>query len=220
MIFSGDPWSVFSRSRNQYPAPYDWNSTHYFLGSIHPRTKLYIGQRLARGVNKFVYNNDEIWQGPLIKGCELDMVKGIIYMEFRKDIMYDEQIIIQPFTLWYDKQGGNLSEITSKTSAFEIQIDGKWLKLERDALSVSDDGYGVNVNVSGFIMDNDEIMTEITGIRYAWEDYPCCGNLDITHHPCPMNLCPIITSKTRLPAIPFMADIVHNKCQCYDPQKC
>jgi len=60
----------------------------------------------------------------------------------------------------------------------------------------------------------------ITGIQYAWSDNPCCGNLNQKNFPCPMNMCPFQTAKSRLPAIPFWAQIVNNKCKCFAPQTC
>ena len=182
------------------------------MGSVHPRTKLIIGERLARGINKFVYNNDGIWQGPYLKECQFDQKNGIIILQFNQDLLYDEQIIIQPFNLWYDN---NLTEQIQETSAFEIKINGRWILLERDTLQSMDNNI-VIVNIH-IITSQSQI---IEGIRYAWQDDACCGTLNLKDNPCPMNLCPIITSKTKLPALPFKAQIIDNKCKCYAPQKC
>eukprot|EP01084_Bolivina_argentea_P222156 376096_1 len=208
----GDPWFTYAHSRNQYPAPYDWNTTKWFLGSIHPRPKLYVGQRMAMNINRFVYNEEHIWNGPLIKGCELNIYDKIIKIEFNKNILYNEKVIIQPLNLWYNK---SLETTVKYHSTIQLLIYDKWIKLDGDVLNVKSNGYDIIVNVS-----NIANIEDINGISYAFSDYPCCGDLDRKFHPCPMNMCPIITSKSRLPAIPFQAKIVNNKCQCIPPQKC
>ena len=49
----------------------------------------------------------------------------------------------------------------------------------------------------------------------------CCGpTLDCRNEPCPPNSCPIKAGKGELPAVPFVAAIVNNKCQCVAPQVC
>lgn len=209
----GDPWSYFAHQRNNYPAPYDWNSTHWLLGNVHPRAKIYVGERLAMGAHRFVYaRHDAIWQGPLIQSCRVDNDDAAIYIEFDAHLLYDESVSVQPFALWYNE---SLALQVRRTSAFEIYVDATWMQLERDALSMQQQAerYTVRVDVQGY-------AAQIEAIRYAWSDYPCCGDLDIRRYPCPMNLCPIITSKSRLPALPFEARIVDGHCECYNPQKC
>lgn len=70
---------------------------------------------------------------------------------------------------------------------------------------------------------------QITGVRYAWGENPCCGgNMGSNLVPCPVNSCPISTWNSSLPAVPFSASIVYNNdtglgvghCKCTAPQVC
>jgi hypothetical protein len=70
---------------------------------------------------------------------------------------------------------------------------------------------------------------QITGVRYAWSENPCCGgNLGTNILPCPVNSCPISTVNSSLPAVPFSAKIVYSNdtgiaegyCECAPPQIC
>lgn len=61
-------------------------------------------------------------------------------------------------------------------------------------------------------------------IRYAWQDeQPTCCVKTVglgTEFPCPMESCPIIAKNSRLPANPFIAQIIGGKCKCVEPQIC
>ena len=72
---------------------------------------------------------------------------------------------------------------------------------------------------------------EITGVRYAWSESPCCGGQLASQNviPCPVNSCPISTVNSTLPAVPFTAKIRYTNdslytnegsCECFAPQKC
>jgi hypothetical protein len=59
-------------------------------------------------------------------------------------------------------------------------------------------------------------------VRYAWGIFDCCDAGDpllYVSKPCDTP-CPITTSNTKLPANPFMAEIVDGKCSCVAPQVC
>ena len=69
----------------------------------------------------------------------------------------------------------------------------------------------------------------LTGVRYAWGEWPCCGgNLDTSAVPCPVNSCPISTYNSTLPAAPFTAELHYSNatatgtatCRCPLPQIC
>jgi hypothetical protein len=61
-----------------------------------------------------------------------------------------------------------------------------------------------------------------TAVRYGWDLVDCCDytdpNLYVTHN-CIAN-CPLQTAKSKLPANPFQARIVHGRCECIAPQLC
>ena len=70
---------------------------------------------------------------------------------------------------------------------------------------------------------------EITGLRYAWSEAPCCGGAaDRSVIPCPVNSCPISLFNASLPAVPFTALVIMangtskatGSCQCFAPQQC
>jgi len=63
-------------------------------------------------------------------------------------------------------------------------------------------------------------IRNITGIRYAWRDTPCCP-LSVEHlEPCNPGSCPITTLNSTLPAMPFYAKIENGKCKCFAPFSC
>lgn len=49
--------------------------------------------------------------------------------------------------------------------------------------------------------------TDITALRYAWAEDPCCPGADRTVTPCPPNSCPLQGHASGLPAVPFLARI-------------
>jgi len=55
-----------------------------------------------------------------------------------------------------------------------------------------------------------QLMANITGIRYAWNDNPCCPSMNRLVVPCPPNSCPIQTHNSTMPAVPFWATINNN----------
>ena len=78
-------------------------------------------------------------------------------------------------------------------------------------------------------MDNEIIANvsnfnqTILGLRYAYQDWTCCGLLDRSDYPCPPNSCAINAGKENrtMPALPFWAQIDQNgDCQCFYPQTC
>ena len=52
----------------------------------------------------------------------------------------------------------------------------------------------------------------LTGIRYAWSENPCCPSVNRFMIPCPPNSCPIQTANSTLPAVPFWATIKAGQC--------
>jgi hypothetical protein len=59
-----------------------------------------------------------------------------------------------------------------------------------------------------------------SAVRYAWGDYACCPGMAADTFFCPPTACPIVTSATTEPAVPFWAAIVGGKCQCDLPWVC
>ena len=47
------------------------------------------------------------------------------------------------------------------------------------------------------------------------------GDLDFSLQPCPPESCPLVGSTSKLPAMPFEAEITADgKCKCLEPQVC
>eukprot|EP01084_Bolivina_argentea_P064382 117422_1 len=217
----GDPWySGCGANCQNAAAPYsanvsDGNGTNWKMGPIHPRPKMFVGERMARVVAKFVYGIDQIYSGPLISGCNMDINGKTITIMFNKTLMYGEELFYQKFDAWYNK---SLNDIVQYQNAIQLNDGGKWKSIDDKYVSISNsNGPSVILDISSFYNGT---QNNITGIQYAWSDYPCCGNLNTKTHPCPMNSCPFQTTKTRLPAIPFWAQIVDGKCKCFAPQVC
>ena len=59
-----------------------------------------------------------------------------------------------------------------------------------------------------------------TAVRYAWGNYPCCPGLAKTTFFCPPASCPIVSARTKEPAVPFYARIVEGRCECDNPWDC
>merc|ERR1712154_63395 len=187
--------------------------TQWFMGPIHPRPKIFVGERMARGVSKFVYNNDEIYSGPVLSGCVIDDASKTLTVQFDQSLMYGEELFYQPFEAWYDE-----TLTVEYQNAFMLNGNSSaWYSIADEDVTVNVKDNSVTLDVSGYYSNG---KNTLNGIRYAWSDYPCCGNLNKGDHPCPMNMCPFQTSKTRLPAVPFWAEIVDNKCKCFAPQIC
>ena len=208
----GDPWAGNCPNYlicNTTTAPWSLLTTHWVEGPIHCRPKIYVGQRYARGASKFIYGNDHIYTGPLISSCELNSNK--ITIQFNKTLLYGEKVIVQQWSPWYN------TSIPKPLhwSAFQVLVNKtKWMYINDEGMSEGSDGMSVIVDVSEFNGGT------IDGIRYAWLDHPCCGELNTAIYPCPMNSCPIVTSDSLLPAQPIWAKIENNKCVCYPPQVC
>eukprot|EP01084_Bolivina_argentea_P160656 279725_1 len=206
----GDPWGYYCdivdtcKKTNISVPPYNLKDNPWKMGPIHARPKLSVGQRLAMGVNHFIYKNNGIWQGPVVTSCQIQDDK--IICKFNQTMLYDESITIQPFKLWYNH---SVEETVKNTAALEVLIDGSkphWKFVNNNALSVGSNRYDIEIDISNFVSNKQVII----GVRYAWSDSPCCGTLNITLNPCPMQMCPIVTSNSYLPAMPFYVYIDNN----------
>ena len=190
------------------------NGTSYYMGPIHFRPKQFAGDRMARQIAKYIYGYDNLtFTGPVISGCNFQGNNKVIIVNFNQTLMNGEQLFYQPFDAWY-----NQSLTVEYQNAIEINDGGKWVHVNDSYVKTNSKNAEVTIDVSSFYDDYGQ--QDIKGIRYAWSDTPCCGNLNNNENPCPMNMCPFQTEKSRLPAVPFWAKIVNNKCECFAPQNC
>mmetsp|Transcript_7340 Transcript_7340/g.21688 ORF Transcript_7340/g.21688 Transcript_7340/m.21688 type:complete len:747 (+) Transcript_7340:499-2739(+) len=62
------------------------------------------------------------------------------------------------------------------------------------------------------------IVNNVTAIRYAWGENPCCPSTNRMVAPCPPLSCPIQTFNSSLPAVPFWATIKGGQCNWISTQ--
>lgn len=174
--------------------PYNWNETWcYELSTIHPRPKAPLGDRLGRAALGLHYNRTQEHAVPVLLRCSVEA--GVIRIIFDPTRLGNNRLTVQAY---------NHSQ--SGASAMEVEVNGAWQFA--DITAVSDTT--VEVPFTG----------ELTGVRYAWRDYPCCGSLDRSETPCPPMSCPLLTNSTREPAVPFIAQIIGGVCVCTPPMEC
>ena len=72
-------------------------------------------------------------------------------------------------------------------SAFQVLVNKtKWLFInDSDETMTAYGGSQIIVDLHEFT----DTGGSIDGIRYAWNDHPCCGTLNTAQFPCPMNSC-------------------------------
>ena len=190
---------------------WSWWGTQYYMGGIHPRTKLILGTRLAKAAAVVVYGAAGPTTGPVIAGCSLSSDGETLTVMFNTTLLTTGQkVVVQDYNMSF---GAN-------ASAFEIctgEVNPDFAPDEKDGnwtfVNMKDDGSG-----KGFSVDVKGIKP--TAIRYAWGDYVCCGTLDRTYTPCPPASCPVMASPSGLPAMPFFALLQDGKCKCIPPQVC
>jgi len=193
-------------------APWNWDDTNYFMGPIHPRPKMWIGRRLAAAVHAVAYGGGGPASGPTLAACSVSPDGGSIVVTFNTSLLRGDVVVVERYNL------------TAVASAMEVQTsrnmtapgpDGVWVAAHVELSGTNT----VIVNISALKANK----TAPLGVRYAWQDVPCCGGIDgfeVGDAPCPMASCPLKGSPSRLPAMPFMASIVDGKCACTSPQIC
>ena len=220
--------------------------TPMFMGSIHPRPKRVVGERLAAAARAVVYGDEaQIYTGPVLAGCKV--VHAAHHSPFSSsvwiDISFDASLLRgDAVVAWHAEQGGaNALSWTGSSGQFfapgeydspmEVQVNnGSWVgvqilatadreNIDPAALVAGTATLPPNYNVVT-VSAGIDASANITGIRWAWGDNPCCPRLSRSMVPCPVNSCGIGTVNSSLPAVPFVARIVGGRCKCLPPQKC
>eukprot|EP00483_Globobulimina_turgida_P009046 UN09064 len=198
---SGDPWNkncfYLKPPTCQGDAPYSWNKTNFFMGPIHPRPKLIVGRRLAQSGYPMLYKGSTTIDncqniGPTLAGCKLNNVTKQIVIQFNKTLSIlpdnDGKVHVYPFVAWYNTSVNYT--ILQDWTALEVEINRVWYFAQN--IKEGTDGISIIVDLNS--VNNGTIdVNKISGVRYAWSDYPCCGNLNRDYYPCPPNSCPIKT---------------------------
>lgn len=232
---SSSPWAC---RPGRIGAPY----TPMFMGGIHPRPKHVVGQRLASAARALVYGDkDMLWTGPVIKGCKVVSEPHSPFpVDLWIDIEFDETLLRGDAAFAFhtnvafanplEPEGGYYDGVLNE-SPMEVQLDGnKWVSvailatsdrehLDPEKLIDGDVHLPPNYNVITVAAPRNH-SAQITGIRYAWGDNPCCPRVSNTLIPCPPNSCPLGTINSSLPVVPFYARIVQGSCACSSPQVC
>ena len=222
----GDPWAKQCYYKNcclsnvTMPKPpcsgdirWSWWGTQYYMGGIHPRTKLIIATRLAKAAAIVVYGGQGPTTGPVISGCSLSSDGDTLSVRFNTTLLSaGQKVIVQDYNMTV---GANASALEICTGEIDPKpaIDGRTKDGNWSFVDMTDDGsgHGLSVALNG---------KKPTAIRYAWGDYVCCGTRDRTYTPCPPGSCPVMSSPAMLPAMPFFALIQDGKCKCIPPQVC
>ena len=109
----------------------DANShTKAYMGGIHPRSKLPVGQRLARAAVNTVYGGQEAYTGPTLAGCAL--TASTLTIKFDAELLRGDTVVLQKFgqqvfTPYYHGHGnpqfhgGSQLYVQTKASSFCVE---------------------------------------------------------------------------------------------------
>jgi sialate O-acetylesterase len=207
-------------------------------GGIHPRDKKPVGDRLGAAAFNTVYGGQEAATGPTLSGCAVDATS--LTVSFNSSLLKGDTINLQKYGL----TSLSFFEVQTDASSFcleprqNISADGK------TRISYCPIWAGGNGSVATGPLDSGWISLDIklgpqgqsivadlsplqgalpTAVRYAWNVVNCCDPADpdlYVKYPCGPSSCPIMSKQTNLPANPFVAKIVNNKCECVAPMQC
>ena len=181
--------------------PYSLNITHnYELSGIHPRPKLQVGQRLARGYLGLQSGGASV---PKIAGCRLSTDGSLVTLTFDSTLLQGDSVSLQPpapgLIPLQVRTGPPTSNSSGWVYAIQLQIVN-------------------STSVSAVLPTGGAHAPD--AIRYAWADSPCCPGQNPSTFFCAPESCPIVTSINKEPAVPFYANIIQGKCVCDAPFSC
>eukprot|EP00117_Sycon_ciliatum_P038771 scpid54146/ scgid28761/ Sialate O-acetylesterase; Sialic acid-specific 9-O-acetylesterase; Yolk sac protein 2; Sialate O-acetylesterase small subunit; Sialate O-acetylesterase large subunit len=220
----GDPWGKKCGKQNccvsdttppKPPCSGDirWNvkTTHFFMGPIHPRPKRPFAERLAKAAAVVVYGAKGPATGPVIAGCSMSTDGAMITVRFNSTLLTTDKVIVQDY---------NQTLLASGMEVCTGEVDPPYAPNFNDKNWTTVD-VKVDSSGSGILVDLSSLNgTKPSAVRYAWQDYPCCGELDRSLAPCPPGSCPVMGSPSMFPAMPFFALLQDGKCKCVPPQVC
>jgi hypothetical protein len=231
--------------------PACFNSSSYqpvAMSGIHPRSKLQVGQRLARAAYNLVYGGTRAFTGPTLAGCTAS--GSTLTINFNTTLLRGERLALQSII----NAGG--SQLFVQTNATLFCMESQCVTNASSGGCVTPPPHQATPYVcpvyaggdgvtqlpgkefgSGWVQLNftaapsgTAILVDLsplngtvpTAVQYAWGLPSCCDNRHdpdlYVTHGCIAN-CPIMSS-SGLPANPFQARIVAGKCQCVAPQVC
>ena len=194
--------------QSQFSLNRTWN---YQNSGIHPRVKLTVAKRLARGA--FGLLNDRPQPTPKLSGCRYDHSSHTLQLAFDRLVLGEEELALQtpvPGTL--------LPMQVRVGTGSAVGNSSDWVTVK--SLQVLN-STSLSVTLPPMAQDDDVASAMPTAIRYAWADSPCCPGLDPSTGFCPPASCPIVTKTSKEPAVPFWAYITETgRCRCDSPWDC
>ena len=188
-----------------WTAPFSLNRTwNYQNSGIHPRVKQTVGQRLARGAHGLLQSKPQ--PVPKLAGCRFDSETRHLVLVFDHGLLGGEAVSLQP------RGPGEIPlelRVGPGVPAGAGNSSG-WVHAE--ALQV--------LNATSLLVVLPAGAPAPTAIRYAWGDYPCCPGLEKTTAFCPPAACPVVSSPSKEPAVPFWAYVDGDRCRCDAPWDC
>ena len=206
----GDPWSGSEARCHEPDAPYacqredgspnDTPYTKFFMGSIHPRTKKWVGDRLAFAYRALVGAAPDAAPraGPTLAGCRVD--GGSLVLAFDEALLGDDGVRAWP----------SAAASGAPTDALMVRYGDAWRAAAIAPQHPFDEKNGTrlaNFASATVALDGDNV----TGVRYGWADRPFCI-VDNVLEPCAPNGGPLMLAKNLLPALPFWAEVAGGEC--------
>ena len=141
----------------------------------------------------------------------------MLELQFNASNLRGDEMVVQPY---------NASALAS---AMEVMVNGtdphspapgRWVTVQIKAKPPVDGA----LFEAAVVVDLSSLNgSTALGVRYAWGDSPCCLNYPLYpkgDEPCLPGSCPIMAEPSKMPAMPFLAEIVEGRCRCQAPQRC
>lgn len=223
---------------------WDYDSTNWFMGQVHPRPKAIVGRRLAQAAYSSVYGGSGVSTGPVLAGCSL--VDSSLKITFNAELLKGQGIT------W----SSNASAAKENTALYvligspfpawaEANHHTDWHQYEGPYAGGNEVGITGWKAIDAVVTGANELTADLsslggatpTALRYAYGtggwgapfiNRMCCGpTVDVSLQPCPMGSCPLHSAAlpanplSALPGVPFLAEITGaGKCKCVAPQVC
>eukprot|EP00041_Stephanoeca_diplocostata_P010993 m.177446 g.177446 ORF g.177446 m.177446 type:complete len:685 (-) comp18367_c0_seq2:175-2229(-) len=219
-------------------------------GSIHPRSKKQVGDRLGTAAYNTVYGGTKAYTGPTLAGCTVSATT--LTIAFDASLLRGDKVVLQQynapvFTPYYRgvapplNHGGSQLYVQTNASNFcmETYVNPANTSGPRycptwaggpgpkSAGNADLDQGWINLPITsatatGITVDLTPLNGSApTAVRYAWGITDCCDLMDPELYVSHGCVANCpIMSSSGLPANPFQAQIVGGKCKCVAPQVC
>jgi hypothetical protein len=224
--------------------------TPILMGSIHPRSKKQVGDRLGRAMVNTIYSGTGAFTGPTLSSCSKS--GNTLTIQFNESLLRGDTLSLQSL----QRAGGSQLWVQTNASLFCMeplcvtnQTDGRCANINpanpRQGPAIYcptwAGGDGVTIHATGVF---DSGWTQLnftassasavsvdltplggaapTAVKYAWGMVDCCDHTDPNLYVSYgcISQCPIMSS-SGLPANPFQAQITTDgTCKCVAPQVC